>query len=145
MARSSLHTNPLQIRNRGVMDRRVSRSMILISVRTSSGCWSSWMSIQMSRTCITISLSLFFSPFSLFTITLIMESNQVKTKEDGSKAEKDRLSELLDAFDKVAERDSKSLERSASSPPAGESITDADGRMRDLVMSLGQVRILTTW
>ena len=103
------------------------------------------MSIQMSRTCITISLSLFFSPFSLFTITLIMESNQVKTKEDGSKAEKDRLSELLDAFDKVAERDSKSLERSASSPPAGESITDADGRMRDLVMSLGHVRILTTW
>ncbi|KAK8824985.1 hypothetical protein WA538_005650 [Blastocystis sp. DL] len=67
-----------------------------------------------------------------------MESNQVKTKEDGSKAEKDRLSELLDAFDKVAERDSKSLERSASSPPAEESITDADGRMRDLVMSLGQ-------
>lgn len=85
-----------------------------------------------------------FSPFSLFTIDLIMESNQEKTKEDGSKAEKDRLSELLDAFDKVAERDSKSLERSASSPPAGESITDADGRMRDLVMSLGQVRILTT-
>ena len=72
-----------------------------------------------------------------------MESNQIKTREDENKAEKDRLSELLDAFDRVAERESKSLEREVSSPPAGDSITDDDGRMRDLVMSLGQVLMLT--
>ena len=121
------------------MGRRVSRSMIPISARTSSGCWSSWTSTRMSRMCITTSHSLFSLSIQFNRHSYFMDGNKVKSNEDGNKVEKDRLSELLDAFDEVAERESKSLGRAASSPPAGESFTDADGRMRDLVMSLSQV------
>ena len=68
-----------------------------------------------------------------------MDSKRVESKEDRNRMERVVSSKWFDTLSRVAERESRRLEISVSSPPAVESFTDTDGKMRDLVISLGRV------
>lgn len=68
-----------------------------------------------------------------------MDSKRVESGEDRNRMEKDASVKWFDALGSVAEEESKRLENAASFPPTVESFTDADGKMRDLVISLARV------
>lgn len=71
-----------------------------------------------------------------------MEADKDQTKDSENKVEKVVSSKWIETLGQLAESESKKLEEAAPTPPKCEPFTDADGKMRDLVISLGRVRFV---